>query len=62
MKEKYIREREQYILALEAKVSRLEQEIEEESVYDLMAGLANIEAQLQQLNERMAIMEEYVKS
>lgn len=42
--------------------ARLEQEIEEEPVYDLMAGLANIEVQLQQLNERMAIMEEYVKS
>ncbi len=42
--------------------ARLEQEIEEESGYDLMAGLANIEMQLQKLNERMAIMEEYVKS
>ncbi|HNX93201.1 MAG TPA: DUF421 domain-containing protein [Syntrophomonas sp.] len=42
--------------------TRLEQEIEEEPGYDLMAGMANIEIQLQQLNERMAIMEEYVKS
>jgi hypothetical protein len=42
--------------------TQLEQETEEEPVYDLMAGLENIEMQLRQLNERLAIVEEYVKS
>lgn len=42
--------------------AHLQQETEEEAGYDLLAGLANIERQLQQLNERMNVIEQYVKS
>ncbi|HPF20776.1 MAG TPA: DUF421 domain-containing protein [Syntrophomonas sp.] len=42
--------------------AQLKQEVDEEPGYDLLAGMANIETQLQQLNERMSVMEQYVKS
>ncbi len=42
--------------------AHLHQETEEEEGYDLLAGMSNIERQLQQLNERMNAIEQYVKS
>lgn len=42
--------------------AQLEQDIEEETDCGLMVSLANIECKLEQLNERMAIMEQYFKS
>lgn len=42
--------------------AHLEQEGEEEPGYDLLVGLANIEIQLQQLNERMTVIEQHIKS
>jgi len=42
--------------------ARLEQDIEEEPDCGLMVSLANIEHKLEQLSERLAIMEQYLKS
>lgn len=42
--------------------AHLQQESEEEPGYDLLAGMANIEMQLQQLSERMSVIEQYIKS
>ncbi|HZK86351.1 MAG TPA: YetF domain-containing protein [Syntrophomonas sp.] len=42
--------------------AQLEQEIEEEPVYGLMESLTNIELKLEQLGDRMTIMEQYLKS
>ncbi|HWQ75752.1 MAG TPA: DUF421 domain-containing protein [Syntrophomonas sp.] len=42
--------------------AQLEQENEEEPAYDLLEGVANMEKQLRQLNQRLADLEQYFKS